>query len=614
MIKTIELTNFGGYRRLRLDLAPVTVIVGSNAYGKTTLLEAISILMQGIDAAASIVPENASLPTETNVQLLEGLASRYGGWNELLTRNDVSCADHLAIQGTFEGSGRITRGLLTVHVVDGAHPRVAVELEPPVIDDRRSRITSTRRSTSALIRHVNSLRLDEAYLADTEFEAASRTSHHAGLVRNRLVRLNHDAIDRLNRTLRQLAQAEIVSRTSLSEAQAGAALSVHFRREGATFEIRAANHALVSSLALLSEVEAQIAGPMPNDQCVLLMDEPELHLHPLAQAAVAEHIAEISRAVGTQVISVTHSDHIVRRLWGHPESAILNIERQFSRFRRLYSQKDLLKALEKTHDLSPYSAVNFLATRRVLFVEGSTDETILLRCALSHLADSPEGLDRFDAWTRVPLDGVANAPAADLVERLVSSSLLPRLERSEVLVVASVFDRDYDKEPLHQVRSGPQVERIDHVWSRHSIESLFLEVEVLESILCASLGDAAPVDLRDRIRAAIGAADADEGLREGAEDELAEHFRRTRRYAGKEAQVEARRRVRANPETWQRGKDRAAFVLQHLRQSLPLPIQNRVRGSVSKMLEALEPPQLRQVKVPIEIASFLDELVMRARA
>jgi hypothetical protein len=368
----------------------------------------------------------------------------------------------------------------------------------------------------------------------------------------------------------------------------------------------------VSALSLLSEFEAQLAQPTETGERLLLLDEPELHLHPLAQAAMAEYLAGVSHTTGAQIVSATHSHSIVRSLLSHTNSAIITIERQFSRLRRLYSQKDVLKALRNIHDLASFSAINFLASRHVLFIEGETDETILHRCALAYLCASPERLTRFESWTRVPLDGVSNTPAPELIERLVSSPILPPLNRGEVFVVASVLNRDYDREPGHHVRSGPQVERVDHVWSRHSIESLFIDVGVLESLLLAALGAAAPADIRDRIEVAIAAADSDECLREGAEDEMAEFFRRTRQYNGKSAQVEARRRVRANPEIWQRGKDRAAFVLKHVRDTLPLRLQNKVRSSVHGLLESISVEELWRVKVPPEIISLLGELVTRA--
>ncbi len=612
MIKSLELINFGGYRSLRLDLAPLTVIIGSNAYGKSTLLHSISVLMAGIDVAAQNASEEDSSRILVRGEPLSAIASVFGGWQELFTRKDAFLADHLEVQGIFEGPSWISKGRLTSKAAPAGQPDVGVELELRIPRDLL--LPVTRGASAALINHVSTLRLDETYLSDDELKVASRPGSHAVVVRNRLIRLDEAVIERLNRTLRKLAKAEIIARTTLAEAQAGAPLTIHFRRGGSTFEIRSANHALVNALTLLSEVETQLRHPTETGERLLLLDEPELHLNPLAQAAMAEHLAEVSLAAGAQIVSTTHSDHIVRRLWSHADSAIITIERQFTRLRRLYSQKDLLKALGQTHDLAPFAAINFLASRRVLFIEGETDETILQRCALAYLCSSPERLALFENWTRVQINGVSNAPAANLVERLVSSPLLPRLKRNETLVAAVVLDRDYDKEPRHHIESGSQVIRIEHVWSRHSIESLFIDIDVLDSLLLAALGTAAPANMKDRIREAIASADTDENLREGAEDEFAEFLRRTRQFSGKTAQVEARRRVRANPEIWQRGKDRAEFVLRHVRNTLPSSLQNKVRASISKMLDSIPSEKLWQVKVPSEIATLIDELVTRATA
>lgn len=610
MIKSLELSNFGGYRSLRLDFAPLTVIIGSNAYGKSTLLHAISMLMAGVDVATRHAPADNSARWLVRGEPLDTIAPSAGGWQKLFTRTQDSPAEHLLVQGTFEGLRWLSKARLTVAKVPEGKPDVVVAVESNTPEARPP--ASSRGASATLITHVSTLDHDEVYVPDEGLQFTLRSGARAGFVRNRLIRLDEAAIERINRVLRKLAQAEIVSMTRLADAQTGAPLTVSFRRNGSTFELSSANHALVSALSLLSEVEAQLAQPSESGERLLLLDEPELHLHPRAQAVLAECLSEISSSVGVQIVSVTHSHPIVRSLLSHPNSAVITIERQFTHLRRLYSQKDVLRALRNTHDLATFSAVNFLASRHVLFVEGETDETILEQCDLAHFSASPERLARFESWTRVPLDGVSNAPAPELIERLVSSPILPRLNRGEVLVVASVLDRDYDREPGHHLRSGPQVERIDHVWSRHSIESLFIDVDVLESLLLVTLGVGAPADLRDRIQAAIAAADSDGSLREGAEDELAEFFRRTRQHTSKAAQAEARKRVRTDPGIWQRGKDRAAFVLQHVRATLPLPLQNKVRGSIHKLLEAIPVEDLRRVKVPAELISLLDELVTRA--
>ena len=46
----------------------------------------------------------------------------------------------------------------------------------------------------------------------------------------------------------------------------------------------------------------------------ILMEEPEIHLHPRAQAELASVIVEEAKASNKQVIMTTHSEHIAGRL------------------------------------------------------------------------------------------------------------------------------------------------------------------------------------------------------------------------------------------------------------------------------------------------------------
>lgn len=47
---------------------------------------------------------------------------------------------------------------------------------------------------------------------------------------------------------------------------------------------------------------------------IVLMEQPELHLHPLAQSGLADAILAAARARGIQVIVESHSEHLLRRL------------------------------------------------------------------------------------------------------------------------------------------------------------------------------------------------------------------------------------------------------------------------------------------------------------
>ena len=46
----------------------------------------------------------------------------------------------------------------------------------------------------------------------------------------------------------------------------------------------------------------------------VLIEEPEIHLHPKAQAELAEVLAETAKAEDKQIIMTTHSEHIAGRL------------------------------------------------------------------------------------------------------------------------------------------------------------------------------------------------------------------------------------------------------------------------------------------------------------
>jgi len=44
---------------------------------------------------------------------------------------------------------------------------------------------------------------------------------------------------------------------------------------------------------------------------VLCIEEPEIHLHPKAQASLCDAFVEVVRRLGTQLVLTTHSEHIL---------------------------------------------------------------------------------------------------------------------------------------------------------------------------------------------------------------------------------------------------------------------------------------------------------------
>jgi predicted ATPase len=105
---------------------------------------------------------------------------------------------------------------------------------------------------------------------------------------------------------------------------------------------------------------------------VLLLDEPDAHLHPTLQSRLFDFLGELSDTSGTQVLIATHSTEILRHT--EPQS-IFHVRGAASRYLQKESQKVGMLAGMGT-DYAP-RVDGAKKTRRVLFVEGKSDLRIL---------------------------------------------------------------------------------------------------------------------------------------------------------------------------------------------------------------------------------------------
>ena len=164
--------------------------------------------------------------------------------------------------------------------------------------------------------------------------------------------------------------------------------------------------------------------------------------------------------------------------------------------------------------------------------------------------------------------------------------------------VVRVLDRDYARQPSFPPQpdtSTRGIEELSVVWSRHSIESLFLDPLCLAAWLRFSLTGQplAPTsaDLEAWVAEGIALANSDPTLNQAAAEQrfvLAVRKLTVGQLGSDKALVDARRLAEAavakDPEIYQRGKDRAKCVLKHVRGKLDKSLQNRVRSDVADVI------------------------------
>lgn len=228
----------------------------------------------------------------------------------------------------------------------------------------------------------------------------------------------------------------------------------------------------------------------------------------------------VTREFRAQLVLATHSVDILNRL--HREGAqLVRCDRTAPApsAQVLESDAALFADLSAWAALTPYTAINFLASRKLLFVEGKTEIALLPIFAALHYRNDPERLRSFRRWAIVGLDGATRANEPALLGRLVAGPAVTDRGRGGVFTVLTVLDRGFERAPGWSAEAEANgVRAATLVWSQHSVESLLVQPATLTVWLRAWLGDGAPADLAARVEAAAAAGPprATRGARRGA--------------------------------------------------------------------------------------------------
>lgn len=323
MFTTVMLANYRGFRHVAVDLAPFTIVYGSNGSGKSTLLSALQHLAMSAKLHAQAAAVGSRLEVSPLFTRERGLSP------EFFAEADLSewYARRVSLSAESAETGALERRL-----------RVFSTLAPtiPAVSARATSISS------ALLGPTSTVLEEELALSDRELADALQRGRRADVLRNRLVRLGSDSLERVNRELRDLAGAEILTPSPIDGVGAAEPLRVQFRRERATHELASANHAMISLLSLLVDVEQCLAGEGPK---ILMLDEPELHLQPRLQGEVAVRLVRRARERGAQLVFATHSPDIGKRLLPRSDAMVLAFPAPLTSPRRVADSEGLRRAL-----------------------------------------------------------------------------------------------------------------------------------------------------------------------------------------------------------------------------------------------------------------------------
>lgn len=311
MLTQIDLRHFKCFEALKMPLCPLTLLSGTNACGKSAVLQALVLLHQTM------------CEHEWSLQLmLNGSAIRLGTAGDVIDQvyGRRECGIELldgdrAYRWTFVGEHKDMAMEIMRVSVDGVELHYPVPLQnllPPPHGDG---------SLAQRLRGLTYLTAERVGPRETYPLEDPRNVTVVGPRGEHAVSVLYSG--------RQIAVPDAllipdVPRTRLQQVEArmgrffpGFRLEVDriHRANAATLGIRTSSDTyfhrpIHTGFGLTQILPIVVAALSADNGDLLLIENPEVHLHPAGQAAMGEFLAEVVSA-GVQVMIETHSDHVL---------------------------------------------------------------------------------------------------------------------------------------------------------------------------------------------------------------------------------------------------------------------------------------------------------------
>ena len=409
LLSHVQIKNFRGIEDLSISLDDVSVLIGENNSGKSSVLDAIRFCLSETASRNQVVfspydyhlKEGSEDPVDSPpIEIVLSFTEQYEGqWPQQQTeqlqpveivRNDGLTSYRLRMQSYFDKSENKFRSELNFIDADG---------EPLI---RPNQLNAVNR----LKAFIPTFYLSSIRDAAKEFKVQSKfwrpfatdiklTESEKRELENDLLELNtkivikHESFENVKEKLQNVARLmgleseapisidalpakirDILSRTRVNlESITGAKIPIEMHGSG------------TQSVAVICLFEAfiQLRSEQINSdfsEPLLALEEPEAHLHPSAAKTLGNMIQKIR---GQKIIS-THSGELLASI---PITKIRRLQKKKGKITVYQLQKDTLNENEKIeiNYLLRNKRDNIMFARCWLFVEGKTETIILQECA-----------------------------------------------------------------------------------------------------------------------------------------------------------------------------------------------------------------------------------------
>jgi hypothetical protein len=443
MIRKVTLRRFKRFDEVTFNIPGHIVLAGPNNTGKTTLLQAIAAWSLAFD----------------RWKQLNDFQRHGGGYTKApIARHAFAAVPVRAFDLLW--NERRYRDPVEVEIESNKGWKIAIELIPDSTEQIYVRPKSnaepaTVREASLMAVYVppmTGISTDEPVYQRPKQDQLLGQGKPGDIIRNLLVQAHQSpAWNPLQDSIRRLFACEV-----LPPDASGPDIIAEYRSlpEGSRLDIASAGSGFQQVLMLLTFLHTRPAS-------VLLLDEPDAHLHIILQDAIYRELRSVAASQNSQLIIATHSEVIINSV-EPPELCMV-----------LGAPRILADAVERTRlarslaVLSHTDVVQALQAPGVLYVEDYTDLEILMEWAKILKHPIYETLVSKLFWKKTvsePRAGASGIKAKDHYDALtLVRENLPGLE---------LLDGDAHSDSPATAITGSGLQRLR--WRRYEIESYLL--------------------------------------------------------------------------------------------------------------------------------------------
>ena len=338
MLNRIDLQHFKCFEALKLPLCPLTLLSGANASGKSSVMQALVLLHQTMrehEWSSRLMLNGGGIRLGTVADVVDQVHGRrqfaialldddsgWFGWEFQGERDEMSMVVTKARGETEDG--------------EGWHVDQSVPLQNLL--PLQSNVSGNYNSLTGRLRNLTYLSAErlgprEYYMFDDpqltpvvgpKGEYAVSVLHsgsHIQVPDNLLVQDSDVPPTRLRQVEARMKIFFPGCVLEIKQIPRASAVTLGIRISDDTEFHRPAH----TGFGLTQVLPIVVAALSAEREYLLLIENPEVHLHPAGQAAMGEFLAEVASS-GVQVIAETHSDHVLNGIRRSVKNRILSSE------------------------------------------------------------------------------------------------------------------------------------------------------------------------------------------------------------------------------------------------------------------------------------------------